>query len=252
MKKDPLKRKPQDQSEAKLLADVKDPGWHVIGVMEGTEGPAFAYTIGLFYNYRHPEIIAFGLDVQLLWRIVNNVGHEVKEGKTFEDCHEADDILKGYNVFFRTVSQRHYRDYLGYARWFYDGDDFPTLQCLWPDKSRRYPWHPAAPEAFRQRQPAPYDPSAWQYQEGSNRHVFTTKPVIHGGLPILLVSHETDGDWQFLCGTTNNLDDAAVVSLGCILERDQTLLELADLPEGWEAKRKKSGGTWKRERKHET
>jgi hypothetical protein len=29
-KKDLLKRNPQDESKAKLLADVKDPGWHVI------------------------------------------------------------------------------------------------------------------------------------------------------------------------------------------------------------------------------
>jgi len=250
-KKDPLKRKPQDEGEAKLLADVKDPGWHVIGVAEDDEGPGFAYTIGLHHNYRHPEIIAHGLEVRLLWQIVNIIGEKVKAGEKFEDCHEAKDMLEGYLVFFRRVEQQHYREYLGYARWFYEGDDFPVLQCVWPDKAHRYPWHPDASEGFRQRQPVLYD-AGWRFQEGSNRAVFTTKPVIHEGLPVLLVSHDTEGDWQFLCGTTNQMSDAAVVSLGGILQRDQSLLDLADLPEGWQASRKNVGGAWTRGRIHET
>ena len=83
-KKDPLKRKTQDEGEAKLLADVKDPGWHVIGVTEDEECPGFVYTIGLYHNYGHPEIIAFGLDVPILWQIVNVIGEKVKEKEKFE------------------------------------------------------------------------------------------------------------------------------------------------------------------------
>ena len=128
-KKDPLKRKPQDDSEAKLLTDVKDPGWHVIGVTEDDEGPGFAYTIGLHHSYRHPEIIVFGLDVPILWRIVNVIGEEVKKGEKFENNQEGEDILKGYLVFFRRVQKGHYREYLGYARWFYQGNAFPVLQA---------------------------------------------------------------------------------------------------------------------------
>ena len=29
---------------------------------------------------------------------------------------------------------------VGYARWFYEGDDFPVVQCIWPDKQQNYPW----------------------------------------------------------------------------------------------------------------
>jgi hypothetical protein len=247
-----LKKTPQDKGEAKLLANVKDPGWHVMGVMESEAAPAFAYTIGLYYNYRHPEIIAFGLDVQLLWQIINVIGDKVKKGEKFENEHEAEGILAGYRVFFRNVEKRHYRDHLGYARWFYEGDEFPVRQCVWPDKTHRFPWHPEASEPFRRRQPILYDSASWRFQEGCNRAVFTTKPVIHDGLPILLVSHDTDGDWQFLCGTTNQVDDAAVVSLGGILQRDPTLLQLADLLKGWQASRQDAGDAWKRQKARET
>ena len=115
-KKNPLKKKPQDEGEAKLLANVKDPGWHVIGVMEDEEGPAFAYTIGLFQNYSHPEIISFGLDVRLLWQMVNIIGEKVKEGEKYQNEHEANGVLEGYRVLLRSVQKEQYREYLGYAR----------------------------------------------------------------------------------------------------------------------------------------
>jgi hypothetical protein len=248
-KKDLLKRKPADDGERKLLADVKDPGWHMVGVMEDEEGPGFVYTVGLHYNYQHPEIIAFGLDVNFLAQVVNGIGDDVKKGKKFEDEHEESDILQDYLVFFRTVEKKHYREYLGFARWFYEGDDFPILQCVWPDKSQRYPWHPEAADAFRQRQPVLYDASQWPFHDGRNRAVFTTKPVIHDKLPILLVCHDADGDWQFLCGTTNDPADGAIVCLHEVLKRDQTLASLGDLPEGWQASRKDTGDPWTRKRK---
>jgi hypothetical protein len=72
--------------------------------------------------------------------------------------------------------------------------------------------------------------------------------VIHDGLPILLVSHDEEGDWQFLCGITDQVDDGAVVSLGSILQRDSTLADLADLPQGWQASREAVGSDWKRSR----
>lgn len=33
-----------------------------------------------------------------------------------------------------------YREFLGYALWFYDGDAFDALQIVWPDEACRYPW----------------------------------------------------------------------------------------------------------------
>ena len=149
------------------------------------------------------------------------------------------------------MEQRHYREYLGYARWFYRGDDFPALQCVWPDSGHRYPWHPDAGADFVRRQPVLSDDKSWPFHEGRNRAAFTTRPVVEDDLPILLVSHDADGDWQFLCGTTNRTEDAKLVSLGCMFERDHSLAEVADLPEGWTASRREKGAAWSREKSEE-
>jgi hypothetical protein len=143
----------EDDIERKLVSDIEEFGWHVIMIGEDDEGPAFAYSIGLFKNFGHPEAIIFGLDVKLMHRMINLIGEEVRQGHRFTDGDSASGILEGYDVRFLSVASRHYHEHVGYARWFYNGDDFPVLQCLWPDKKGRFPTEPGFTKALRSRQP---------------------------------------------------------------------------------------------------
>jgi hypothetical protein len=238
---------PTDDHDRKLLADVQGHGWHVLGVEADAEGPAFAYSIGLYHSFGHPEVIVFGLRVNVMHGMINAVGEQVRAGSRFNDLDESGDVLDGYNVIFRKVEQRHYREYLGYALWFYRGDHFPALQCVWPDSQHRYPWHDLISQHLAARQPVLSDDRSWLFQAGSNRAVFTTRPVIREGRPVLLVVHDDEDDWQFLCGTTNQPEDGQLVSLGNMVQRDPTLRELADLSAGWYASRQTAGAEWTRQ-----
>ena len=87
----------------------------------------------------------------------------------------------------------------------------------------------------------------WPFEDPPNTAAITTRPVMDDGAPILLVTHDLeDGGWQFLCGTTNDSAEARVVGLGRVCTWDPTLLELADLPEGWRAWRKHVSAPWRR------
>jgi hypothetical protein len=130
---------PEGAGDRKLFADVKKFGWHVIKVAPDDEGPAFAYSIGIYHSFQHPEIVIFGLDVTDMHRMINAIGEAIRSGSRFSDGDESDAALEGYNVLFRRVEMRHYREHFGYARWFYQGDEFPVLQCVWPDSKHRYP-----------------------------------------------------------------------------------------------------------------
>ena len=77
-----------------------------------------------------------------------------------------------------------------------------------------------------------------------NTAAFTTVQVLHHKFPILVVSHDEDGDWQFLCGTTTETDDCKIVCLGCTLDLDPSIAALADLPVGWQAVRESASGPW--------
>jgi hypothetical protein len=74
--------------------------------------------------------------------------------------------------------------------------------------------------------------SEWPFSDPINTAAFTTVRVVRDGYPVLLVSHDEEGDWQMLCGTTNDTADALVVCLGCAYQRDRSIGELADLPPG--------------------
>jgi hypothetical protein len=93
--------------------------------------------------------------------------------------------------------------------------------------------------------------SEWPFPVPENVVAISTVQVFRQGFPILRVSHDYDGDWQVLCGTTTDVKDAMVVCLGCAYQRDKTIAQLSDLPRGWTAWRDYVGAPWQREQKDE-
>ncbi len=67
------------------------------------------------------------------------------------------------------------------------------------------------------------------------------------GAPILHVSHEADGDWQFLCSgqhEDDGDDGALVVCLEHMVVGDPSLNELAHMCRGFYADRAAQGDSW--------
>ncbi|WP_152565180.1 MULTISPECIES: hypothetical protein [Methylobacter] len=83
----------------------------------------------------------------------------------------------------------------------------------------------------------------------SDLGVFVCPHVFKATRPILLVVHE-DGDWQCLCGGNDHSDDGHLVGIGHLVERDPSLDELVDLPDGWEAERHSPEQPWECKNAH--
>ena len=144
---------PTDDVEARVIADVGKYGWQVEMIPEDDEGPGFAYSVGIFHTFGHPEFIVFGLVPDEHHNIINLAGELVRNGMRFIDGDTSSGILQGLDVRFRTVAKNHYREYLGFGGWFYKGDDFPTLQIVWPDSAGCFPGDEGFPEPFLRLQP---------------------------------------------------------------------------------------------------
>jgi len=84
------------------------------------------------------------------------------------------------------------------------------------------------------------------FSEDLNRNVFTTRFVIEKSELITYVAHELeDGAWQFYSESQfNGYEDIMVVTLKSVLDLDETLYELADLPLGYDAIRKGKNEKW--------
>jgi len=94
-----------------------------------------------------------------------------------------------------------------------------------------------------------FAPSEWPFSDPTDVAAITTRRVIEDQYPILWVTHEEDGYWQLLCGTTNQTEDGRVACLGELFERDRSIGALADLPRGWRAWRDSVSDAWQREEK---
>jgi hypothetical protein len=87
----------------------------------------------------------------------------------------------------------------------------------------------------------------WSFDQPRNCATLTMRQVLDGSEPILLVSHDSDDHaWQFIGITDASVADAQLVCLEEIVGLDPTVLEVANLPPGWQAFREKVGGSWSR------
>ena len=90
-----------------------------------------------------------------------------------------------------------------------------------------------------------FAPDEWPFTVPSNSVAFTNTRVLRENHPILLVSHDSDGDWQFLCGA-DEPGECLLICLGCAYQRDVTVSAVADLPIGWRAWRASAENPWQR------
>ncbi len=84
-----------------------------------------------------------------------------------------------------------------------------------------------------------------KFQESLQKPVFTTKFVLNDKFPIVYVSHDSDGDWQFFSEHEHIQDeDIMIVSLEQIIQYDCSVNEIANLPIGKRAQRKDLDSNW--------
>jgi len=85
-----------------------------------------------------------------------------------------------------------------------------------------------------------------KFLDNLNTAVFTTKYILEQQSPVLYVYHyKDDGAWQFSGNEDCHDDDFRVISLEEMINIDKSILELADMPLGFYAKRENISSSWK-------
>jgi len=62
--------------------------------------------------------------------------------------------------------------------------------------------------------------------------------------PVMAVLLDDDGDWQVLCGQTNDPAEGMLVCLGCAYEKNPEIGQFSDLKPGYEAWRETIESDW--------
>ena len=153
---------PESDADRKAIEDIHEYGWHAILVsplahpehdeaneeLARTEpeqneiyDAAFAYTVGVWGSFGHPEIVLAGS-----WRhrhsYLANIVDLIEAGTTFAPGGTTNQLLEGLTVRFDAVSAGSAKTYLTWADWANLRASFEAVQLVLPDVEGRWPEHP--------------------------------------------------------------------------------------------------------------
>jgi hypothetical protein len=77
----------------RVLEDVRDYGYHVAAVATDGSAPAWAYSVGFGATFNHPELVVFGLSVDVMHRMLRNAANEIREGQVLEDRSQSSELI---------------------------------------------------------------------------------------------------------------------------------------------------------------
>ena len=232
-------------TEESIMRIVDEYGWYVAQFEATAYLPSFAYTIGLWKNFKHPELIGFGLPLDTLHSILNIGGHVAKDGNKIVVNQRSDEFFEKSEAFILEVNHKNLRDYFGYGIWYNQGD-FPAYQIVWTDKNHRFPWEEKFDQGLLYRQPLLDRNFEFKFREEKNLNVITNRHFVEERNAILYVEHDEEGDWIFLTGDKWLSKDATLVRLEDMINRDHSLNDLFNLDYGEFAQRENSQSSWKR------
>ena len=146
---EPEERDAEEQCER----DIQSCGLHVLKVTGDDEWPEFAYTVGLFHTFNHPEVIVLGLPGETAHVILNDLADAIRSGKRFAAGDQTEDLLENYACKFLAVPPAQVAAHFGWALWYYGDNTFPALQPVYPDREHRWPGDEGVAAGFLRQQP---------------------------------------------------------------------------------------------------
>ena len=100
-----------------------------------------------------------GLSHEIAHKLINACVVHIAGGKVFKPFESVSGIMEDYECTFAPISIDNYKEYLGYAIWFYRSlpRPFPAFQLIWPDKEGKFPWEQGYDQRFSKMQKTLFD-----------------------------------------------------------------------------------------------
>jgi len=142
-----------DEEEQRFVSEIRKHGWFGTGVLEHEEGPQFSYTTGFWLRFKFPEIITFSLKHEVAHHAFWDMYRTLESGELFTIGEPLENIFENVKAALLPVSERQFKDHLGWSLWFYRGSAFPCVQLVWTDPKGFFPWQAGYSADFIAAQP---------------------------------------------------------------------------------------------------
>lgn len=246
------------------LNKIEQFGWQTWSV--GTNDPVasnFFYTVGVYDTLGLPELFTVGLPIEVGGSTLNYAVRQMREGKDLTQGRIRDVLGGDIEVEFQAIDPRWLHRVMLRTHWYYEGQDVPALQLIYPDLENRFQWDDCFSDVFAQPMLAPgypmqdlekefwdshdmsFDKAAWRFSDPPHTKIMAAEAVENGSEPITYVAHCEDGTWM-ICGPRMTESRPVTSRLRRIVASDKSIEALSDLPLGWTAVRDSPKEPWER------
>lgn len=248
------------------LDQIEEHGCAIISVGSNCKDDVgWTYSLGIYDTCAQPELITVGLPFEVAKRSLNEAARRMRVGVDVTRERQKE-LIANVESELRIVAPNWARRLMNFANWYNGEVDYPVLQVIYPDLQNRFQWEEGFEERFIQpllqsdvvftpveqqfwdsiRKDTERFPD-WRFPDKPHTKAFISKAIQEDKEWITYVTHDlSDGAWQILGETGIDSGGPELACLHHMVEKDPTLVELADLPKGWYAERTAPGRAWER------
>ncbi|WP_426106338.1 DUF4262 domain-containing protein [Massilia sp. TSP1-1-2] len=139
----------------KMKRDIAADGFFVMAVMASESRNTFAYTIGLSESTGHPELLMFGLPLQVAHLVLHDLARLIKAGARYNDGDVVSEILS-VPMAMKSVRHEKASDYTVQLFNYYPDAESPppVMQVVLPDTRGKFPWAEDFDDKYKGMQPS--------------------------------------------------------------------------------------------------
>ncbi|WP_343695992.1 DUF4262 domain-containing protein [Flavobacterium sp.] len=125
----------------RVYDNIKNIGYHTTAIMEEKDFTPFAYSTGIFENFKIPELFISGLGPNLSGELIKNYADKYKFEKIPLNTKNYD-LTDRFPIYFIKVNKIDLEDYVLTSIKFYKDRDYEYLQLVFPDLKGNFPNEP--------------------------------------------------------------------------------------------------------------
>jgi len=122
----------------RVYENINQNGFHVTALLEEKDFTPYAYSTGVFENFKIPELFISGLGPNLSMELVKNYVEKYKF-RSVPLNEKVTDITDRFPVFFIKVKNENLSEYVLTSIRHYENRPYEYLQLIFPDLDGKFP-----------------------------------------------------------------------------------------------------------------
>jgi hypothetical protein len=118
--------------------NIKNIGYHTTAIIEEKNFTPFAYSTGIFENFKIPELFISGLGPNLSGELIKNYAEKFKFEKIPLN-EKIENLSDRFPVYLIKVNNKDLTEYVLTSIKFYENRNYEYLQLIFPDLNGNFP-----------------------------------------------------------------------------------------------------------------